>query len=65
MVEGGGERRRPGRERDVNTASQLTFCIFPHCSELFDVALACGLDAEWPPEETAGEQRGGGPPHAT
>lgn len=34
-------------------------------SELFDVALACGLDAEWPPEETAGEQRGGGPPHAT
>ncbi|KAI7838473.1 hypothetical protein COHA_007736 [Chlorella ohadii] len=34
-------------------------------SDLLDAALACGMDAEWPPEETTGEQRGGGPPHAT
>ncbi|PRW45423.1 Carbohydrate-Binding Module Family 45 [Chlorella sorokiniana] len=34
-------------------------------SELLEAALACGLDAEWRPEETTGEQRGGGPPHAT
>lgn len=49
-------RRLPPPTASVATAQ---------CSALLDAAVCCGIDAEWPPVETAAEARGGGPPHAT
>lgn len=65
-------RRRRRRRRSEGSPAQAEWQqLRRHLSALtlrsehLEAALACGLDAEWPPEETTGEQRGGGPPHAT
>ena len=37
----------------------------PGCSPMLEESLCCGIDAEWPPEETTQEAQRGGPPRAT
>ena len=35
------------------------------CRPVLDESLCCGIDAEWPPEDTTQEAQRGSPPHAT